>query len=50
MDEADPRAKPEPFQAPIGGWTIEMTHPTVEGDTVVRGRATYEWLEKVAGW
>ena len=44
MDKADPRAKLEPFQALIGEWTIEMTHPMVE-DTVVRGRATYEWLE-----
>ena len=26
MDEADPRAKLEPFQALIGEWTIEMTH------------------------
>jgi hypothetical protein len=30
MDEADPRAKLEPFQALIGQWTIEMTHPMVE--------------------
>src|SRR5919199_1589605 len=44
MDEADPRAKLEPFQALIGEWTIELTHPMVE-DTVVRGLATYEWLE-----
>jgi hypothetical protein len=44
MNEADPRAKLEPFQALIGEWTIEMTHPMVEG-TVVRGRTTYEWLE-----
>jgi hypothetical protein len=44
MDEVDPKAKLEPFQALIGEWTIEMTHPEVE-DTVVRGRATYEWLE-----
>ena len=44
MDKADPRAKLEPFQALIGEWTIKMTHPLVE-DTVVRGRATYEWLE-----
>lgn len=44
MDKADPRAKLEPFQALIGEWTIEMTHPMLE-DTVVRGRATYEWLE-----
>ena len=41
MDKADPRAKLEPFQALIGEWTIEMTHPMVE-DTVVRGWATYE--------
>jgi hypothetical protein len=41
MDKADPRAKLEPFQALIGEWTIEMTHPMVE-DTVVRGRATYD--------
>jgi hypothetical protein len=44
MAEVDPKAKLEPFQALIGEWTIEMTHPTVE-DTVVRGWATYEWLE-----
>jgi hypothetical protein len=44
MDEADPRAKLEPFQALIGEWTIEMTHPIVE-DMVIRGRVTYEWLE-----
>ena len=44
MDEADPRATLEPFQALVGEWTIEMTHPMLE-DTVVRGRATYEWLE-----
>ena len=44
MDKADPRAKLESFWALIGEWTIEMTHPMVE-DTVVCGRATYEWLE-----
>ncbi len=44
MDEADLRAKLKPFQALIGEWSIEMTHPMVE-DRVVRGRATYEWLE-----
>jgi hypothetical protein len=48
MDEADPRAKLEPFQALIGEWTIEMTHPMVE-DTVIRGRATYEWPFVAAG-
>jgi len=40
MDEANPRAKLEPFQALIGEWTIEVTHPVIE-DTVVRRRATY---------
>ena len=44
MDDADPRAKLEPFQALIGEWSIEMTHPMLE-DAVVRGWATYEWLE-----
>jgi hypothetical protein len=44
MGDVDPQARLEPFQALIGNWTIEMTHPMVE-DTVVRGRATYEWLE-----
>ena len=44
MDEADPRVKLQPFEALLGEWTIEMTHPMAE-DTVVRGRATYEWLE-----
>ena len=44
MDEADHRAKLEPFQALIGEWAIEMTHPMV-GGTVVRGRTTFEWLE-----
>jgi hypothetical protein len=44
MDEADPRAKLEPFEALIGEWAIELTHPTVE-NTVVRGRASFEWLE-----
>jgi hypothetical protein len=29
MNTADPRAKLEPFQALIGEWTIEMTHPMV---------------------
>ena len=46
MDKADPRAKLEPFQALIGEWTIEMTHPMVE-DTVVRGPPTSG--SKVAG-
>jgi hypothetical protein len=44
MAEVDHKAKLAPFQALIGDWTIEMTHPALE-NTVVRGRATYEWLE-----
>ena len=34
----------EPFEALIGEWAIELTHPMI-GDMVVRGRTTYEWLE-----
>jgi len=44
MNEIDSAAKLEPFSALIGEWAIEMTHPAVEG-TVVRGRASYQWLE-----
>jgi len=44
MNVPDPRSKLEPFEALIGEWTIELTHPAVEG-TVIRGRTTYEWLE-----
>lgn len=44
MSKSDPRAKLEPFEALIGEWTVELTHPAFE-DTVIRGRATYEWLE-----
>jgi hypothetical protein len=44
LDEADHSAKLEPFQALIGDWAIELTHPMLEG-TVVRGRTTFEWLE-----
>ena len=36
--------KLEPFETLIGEWTMEITHPMVEG-TVIHGRATYEWLE-----
>jgi hypothetical protein len=43
MDE-DPKEKLEPYQALIGAWEIEMTHRLLP-DTVVHGRATYEWLE-----
>jgi hypothetical protein len=38
----DPRL--EPFSALVGTWEIEATHPMVPG-TVVRGTATFEWLE-----
>ena len=34
----------EPLQALVGEWTLELTHPMVEG-TVVSGRSTFEWLE-----
>jgi hypothetical protein len=44
MTESDPTAKLEPFEALIGEWTVELTHPAV-GDTVIRGRTTFEWLE-----
>ncbi len=44
MNEADPRAKLEPFETLIGEWTVELTHPAVEG-TVIRGWTTYVWLE-----
>lgn len=44
MDEADQRAKLGPFQALIGEWATEMTHPMFRG-TVVSGRTTFEWLE-----
>jgi hypothetical protein len=43
MDKDDPRAKLAPFQALIGEWAMELTHPTVAG--AVRGRTTFEWLE-----
>lgn len=44
MEAADPTKKLEPFEKLIGDWTIEMSHPTLEG-TVVTGRTTFEWLE-----
>jgi hypothetical protein len=44
MNTPDPREKFEPFKALIGGWTMELTHPAIEGN-VIRGRTTYEWLE-----
>jgi hypothetical protein len=33
----------EPFDALIGTWVTEATHPSVEG--VVPGSVTFEWLE-----
>ena len=44
MEEAELEAKLEPFEALIGEWTMEMTHPMLEG-SVVHGRTSYEWLE-----
>jgi hypothetical protein len=44
VDDADPRTKLEPFEALLGEWATELTHPML-GDTVIRGRATYELLE-----
>lgn len=32
-----------PFAALIGTWATEATHPMVDG--VVRGKATFDWLE-----
>jgi hypothetical protein len=41
MAERDPSL--EPFDALIGTWVTEATHPPV--DAVVPGTATFEWLE-----
>ena len=41
MTERDPVL--EPFDALIGTWTTEATHPMFDG--VVPGSVTYEWLE-----
>jgi hypothetical protein len=41
MTERDPAL--EPFDALIGAWATEATHPTV--DAVVPGSTTFEWLE-----
>jgi hypothetical protein len=41
MSERDPSL--EPFEALIGAWSTEATHPLV--DEVVTGSRTYEWLE-----
>lgn len=44
MEDTDRKAKLEPFDALIGEWTMELTHPAFEG-TVIHGRTTFEWLE-----
>jgi hypothetical protein len=44
MSEADHQAKLELFEALIGEWTAETTHPAFEG-IVARGRVVFEWLE-----
>jgi hypothetical protein len=41
MTERDPAL--EPFEALIGTWATEATHPLFDG--VVPGRVTFEWLE-----
>jgi hypothetical protein len=41
MSERDPLLAP--FEALIGTWSTEATHPLFDG--VVHGGATYEWLE-----
>jgi hypothetical protein len=41
MTDRDPAL--EPFEALIGTWATEATHPAV--DAVVPGTVTYEWLE-----
>jgi hypothetical protein len=41
MTERDPAL--EPFDALIGTWATEATHPAI--DAVVPGSTTYEWLE-----
>ena len=42
MSERDPAL--EPFEALIGTWATEATHPMLEG-VVVSGSLTFEWLE-----
>jgi hypothetical protein len=41
MTDRDPRL--EPFEAMIGIWETEATHPLI--DAVVPGTVTFEWLE-----
>ena len=44
MNDADAKSQLEPFEALTGEWTMELTHPAVEG-TVIRGTTTFDWLE-----
>jgi hypothetical protein len=39
-----PAPELEPFQALIGSWTLEATHP-MHPSVVVPGRSSFEWLE-----
>jgi len=41
MTQRDPAL--EPFDALVGTWATEATHPVLDG--VVPGRCTFEWLE-----
>ena len=43
MDDLDPRKRLKPFARLVGEWSMEMTHPAL-GDTVLTGRARFEWL------
>ena len=43
MPQSDVKELMEPFGALVGDWTTESTHPAF-GDTVVPGRARFEWL------
>jgi hypothetical protein len=43
MDMTDRDPALEPFDALIGTWATEATHPMI--DAVVPGSVTYEWLE-----
>jgi hypothetical protein len=43
MKRVEPRERLEPFAALAGDWSTQATHPAL-GDTVVPGRARFEWL------
>jgi hypothetical protein len=44
MEQPTPNPKLAPFDALVGEWTTEATHPAYPS-TVVRGHAAFEWLE-----